>query len=53
MIYVEMIFMEYMTVTQAAEKWGIAVRTVRFYCEHGLIDGVIRHRKKYMIPVEV
>ncbi len=44
--------MEYMTVTQAAEKWGIAVRTVRFYCERGLLDGVIRKGKKYMIPVE-
>ena len=52
MIYVEMIFMEYMTVTQAAEKWGVAVRTVRLYCECGLLDGVIRKGKKYMIPVE-
>lgn len=44
--------MEYMTVTEAAEKWGMAGRTVRFYCERGLIEGVIRSGKKYMIPAE-
>ncbi len=44
--------MEYMTVTQAAGKWGMAVRTVRFYCERDLIDGVIRDGKRYMVPVE-
>lgn len=43
-------FMEYMTVTQAAGKWGMAVRTVRSYCERGLIDGAVRNGKKYMIP---
>lgn len=29
----------------------MAVRTVRFYCERGLITGVIRDGKKYMIPI--
>ena len=44
--------MEYLTVTQAAEKWGISTRRVRLLCANGEIDGVIRKGKLYMIPVE-
>lgn len=44
--------MEYLTVTQAAEKWGISARRVRLLCAGGEIDGVIRKGKLYMIPAE-
>lgn len=44
--------MEYLTVTQAAEKWGISSRRVRLLCANGEIDGVIRKGKLYMIPME-
>lgn len=44
--------MDYLTVTQAAEKWGISTRRVRLLCANGEIDGVIRKGKLYMIPVE-
>ncbi len=44
--------MEYLTVTQAAEKWGISNRRVRLLCANGEIDGVIRKGKLYMIPAE-
>lgn len=44
--------MEYLTVTQTAEKWGISTRRVRLLCANGEIDGVIRKGKLYMIPVE-
>lgn len=44
--------MEYLTVTQAAEKWGISTRRVRLLCADGEIDGVIRKGKLYMIPAE-
>lgn len=44
--------MEYLTVTQAAEKWGISTRRVRLLCTNGEIDGVIRKGKLYMIPAE-
>lgn len=44
--------MEYLTVTQAAEKWGISTRRVRLLCANGEIDGVIRKGKLYMIPAE-
>ena len=43
--------MEYIKVTQAAEKWGISTRRVRVLCVEGKIPGVIRKGNLYMIPV--
>jgi excisionase family DNA binding protein len=43
---------EYMTVKEAAEKWGISDRRVRMLCEHGEIDGVIRKGQSYLIPAD-
>ena len=40
----------YMTVKQAAEKWGISARRVRILCAEDKIPGVIRRGKLYMIP---
>lgn len=42
--------MDYMTVTQAAEKWGISSRRVRLLCAEGAISGVKRKGRLYMIP---
>ena len=42
--------MEYIKVSQAAEKWGISARRVRILCAEGKVDGVIRKGKLYMIP---
>ena len=42
--------MEYIKVSQAAEKWGITPRRVRTLCAEGKIEGVIRKGKLYMIP---
>lgn len=42
--------MEYIKVSQAAEKWGISPRRVRILCAEGKIPGVIRRGKLYMIP---
>ena len=42
--------MEYIKVSQAAEKWGISSRRVRILCAEGKIDGVVRKGKLYMIP---
>lgn len=42
--------MEYIKVSQAAEKWGISARRVRTMCAEGKIDGVIKTGKLYMIP---
>ena len=42
--------MNYIKVSEAAEKWGISARRVRILCAEGKIDGVIRKGKLYMIP---
>ena len=44
--------MEYLTVTQAAEKWNISTRRVRLLCANGEIEGVIRKGNLYMIPCD-
>lgn len=40
----------YMTVKQAAEKWGISDRRVRILCSEGKIQGVTRKGRSWMIP---
>ncbi|WMC91972.1 Fic family protein [Kineothrix sp. MB12-C1] len=42
----------YMTVKQAAGKWGISDRRVRILCSEGKIPGVIREGRSWMIPVD-
>lgn len=42
--------MEYIKVSQAAEKWGISPRRVRTLCAEGKIEGVIRKGNLYLIP---
>lgn len=42
--------MNYIKVSQAAEKWGISPRRVRLLCAENRIDGVIRKGNLYMIP---
>lgn len=42
---------KYMTVAQAAEKWGISNRRVQEICSLGKIDGLQRFGKSYAIPV--
>lgn len=42
--------MNYIKVSQAAQKWGISSRRVRLLCANGKIDGVIRKGNLYMIP---
>lgn len=42
--------MNYIKVSEAAEKWGISARRVRILCAEGKIEGVIRKGKLYMVP---
>jgi excisionase family DNA binding protein len=44
--------MEYITVKQASERWGISDRRVRVLCEEGRIQGVIRKGRSYLIPAD-
>ena len=40
----------YITVKQAAEKWGISDRRVRILCSEGKILGATREGRSWMIP---
>ena len=42
----------YITVKQAAEKWGISDRRVRILCSEGKISGVTREGRNWMIPAD-
>lgn len=44
--------MEYITVKQASERWGISDRRVRVLCEEGRIQGVIRKGRSYLIHAD-
>ena len=42
--------MDYITIKQAASKWGLGVRQVQNYCRNGDIEGVIRFNGVWAIP---
>jgi Fic family protein len=42
--------MEYMSVKQASERWGISDRRARVLCEKGKIQGVVKIGRTYLIP---
>lgn len=44
--------MEFITVKQIAEKWGISDRRVRLLCEQGKVDGAIKEGRSYRIPID-
>lgn len=42
--------MEYISVTEAAKKWGISERRVQKLCEENRIEGIARFSYMWMIP---
>ncbi|HWR40239.1 MAG TPA: Fic family protein [Patescibacteria group bacterium] len=44
--------MQYITVKQASERWGISDRRVRVLCSEGRIEGVIQKGRSYLIPAD-
>jgi excisionase family DNA binding protein len=44
--------MDYMTVKQAAEQWGISDRRVRLLCSEGRVGGIARNGRSYLIPAD-
>jgi len=44
--------MEYLTIKEAGEKWGITGRMVTYYCVAGRIKGVIRKGNMWLIPAD-
>lgn len=42
--------MEYMTVTEAAELWGISKRAVNYHITAGRIPGALQKGRMWLIP---
>ena len=43
---------EYMTIKEAAEKWGISTRRVTTLCHEGRIEGVVKFGASFAIPTD-
>lgn len=44
--------MEYMSVLQASEKWGISDRRVRILCQQDKIPNVVKQGRAYLVPAD-
>lgn len=44
--------MEYMTLKEAADKWGIGDRRINALCLQGRIEGAVRFGNAWAIPVD-
>lgn len=42
--------MEYLTVKEMGEKWGITSRMVNVYCTKGRIPGAVKKGNLWLIP---
>lgn len=42
--------MEYMTIKQASEIWGITTRRIQVLCSEGRIEGAVRFGRAWAIP---
>ncbi len=46
------ISMNYISVKEAAESWGVSARSVRNYCEQGRVEGAFLTGKTWSIPAD-
>lgn len=42
--------MDYMTLKEASEKWGVTPRRINYYCSAGRIPGAVKMAKVWLIP---
>ena len=42
--------MDYMTLKEAAEKWGVTPRRVNYLCAAGRIHGAVKKASVWLIP---
>ncbi|MSS36036.1 helix-turn-helix domain-containing protein [Clostridium porci] len=42
--------MDYMTLKEASEKWGISARMINYYCADGRIPGAVKMATVWLIP---
>lgn len=44
--------MDYMTLKEASEKWGVSSRQVNYHCVEGRIPGAVKMADVWLIPKE-
>jgi len=44
--------MDYLTVREAGEKWGVTARMVNYYCSAGRIKGAIKKGNLWLVPAD-
>ena len=44
--------MVFMTVIEAASKWGLSERRLQIICNEGMIPGVIKFGRSWVIPMD-
>ena len=42
--------MDYMTLREASEKWGISTRQINYYCTENRIPGAVKMAGVWLIP---
>lgn len=42
--------MDYMTLREASEKWGVSSRQVNYYCVEGRIPGAVKMAGVWLMP---
>ena len=42
--------MDYMTLKEASEQWGVSARQINYYCAEGRIPGVMKMGTVWLIP---
>ena len=45
--------MDYMTLKEAAEKWGVTPRRVNYYCAAGRIPGAVKMAGVWLLSKEI
>lgn len=44
--------MEYMTIQEAADRWGITERRIQVLCASGRLEGVTKFGRQWAIPAD-
>ena len=42
--------MEYLTVKEIGERWGVTARMINYYCSTGRISGAIKKGNLWLVP---
>ena len=44
--------MDYITLKEASEKWGVSSRQINYYCAEGRIPGAVKMATIWLVPKE-